>query len=443
MRRRLVGLADRDPALAHRLSDVGAQLVLVADGVDQPGRLGFPGREDGAVDRLTHLDRRQRGRGRRPAGAPTPVGDRNHQAVEHVVQDAVLVLAHRLALLVDDERLHRALELGDAHQIDPHAQVVQRLLVERHVLRHAAHRDAPRGMHDDAIAGAGQVHLARRRVHRVREDPLAAGAQRADQVAHLFDARDAQLQVFDLDDDTRDGVVGRHGPQPRRQRQQLPIRAHLGDADALDVAEIDQGREALAVHANEDAAAPAIAARGRAPHRARRRAAAQMVEVDPQPRGRAVVAPVGKRRIVAGRRALERGEGPQPVGRARQDAQSRRHGAPGAALDVDRAGADLQPVGRERAHRQLAAPGSGQVARRAQVLHHGAQRQAGTDAPARPRVEGVEPAVARAEDVCPADAHPERPPQAQRVGELELGARSHEGIRGPAHALQTNAGEAL
>ena len=62
-----------------------------------------------------------------------------------------------------------------------------------------------------------------------------------------------------------------------------------GQVDPFDVADVDQRREAIATHAQEDAAAPGIAARGVGAQAADRAAAAEMIEVEPEPRGHAVV----------------------------------------------------------------------------------------------------------------------------------------------------------
>ncbi len=97
----------------------GSSSPSAVDGVDQAGQRGVARREDAAVDERAD-DRRVH----RVTGAGAVGGDgRGHPAVD-VVEQLVLVLAHRRRLLRHHERLHRALERADAHQVQVDADAV-------------------------------------------------------------------------------------------------------------------------------------------------------------------------------------------------------------------------------------------------------------------------------------------------------------------------------
>ena len=277
-------------------------------------------------------------------------------------------------------------------------------------------------MDHDVVARARQVHLARRRIDHVGVELLAARAQRREQIAHLLDAREPEVEILDLDQQAGDGVVGGQRAQLHGQRQEIAIGVDLGQVDALDVARIGERPVAIAADAQEDAAAPGIAAGGVGAQPADRAAAAQVIEVEPEPRGHAVVGGARQRVVVRAGDALDLGEGAQPVAQARRQPKARRDRAPGPPLDVNRGGADLEDVGTGGADRQLTGPRAPKAARLVEVLRHHAERDPAREPPARAGVERVGAAVGRSEDVRPADAEAERSPHAQRVGELELGA---------------------
>ena len=150
-----------------------------------------------------------------------------------------------------------------------------------------------------------------------------------------------------------------------------------------------------------------------------------MIEVDRQAEVEPRVAAAAERQRRPPRDALPFAVDPQAVRDPRRQAGARDDALPGVAVGVRRTERHLQPVGAERAQRQL--PGPEPRQRRAEDqrvrLPHVFDRHAERDVAADPRreaeVEGVGPGEAPFPDVGPGDAQRGVAQEMERVGELK------------------------
>ena len=165
------------------------------------------------------------------AGAGAVGGDGGGDAAEDIVEQLVLVLAHRRRLLRHHERLHRPLERADPHQLQVDPQAVHAAFVEGDVGGDAGDRQLAGGVNQDRVAGGGQVVLAGGGERQVAEGSLAVRAQERHQLAQLLDAGVAEVDPFDLEQHAGDGRIDRQRAQPADHLEEVaivvdPLEAH-------------------------------------------------------------------------------------------------------------------------------------------------------------------------------------------------------------------------